>query len=365
MSHLFSPLSLTNVELPNRIVVSPMCQYSAEDGFATDWHLVHLGQFAIGRAGAVIQEATAVVPEGRISYGDLGIWNDEHIEKYRQITSFIKSQGSIPGIQLAHAGRKASYDKPWEGSAQFDSNHEYGWQTVAPSPIPFHEKDQIPVALHADDIRTIIANFRQAAIRAVEAGYEIIELHAAHGYLIHQFLSPLVNTRNDEFGGSFDNRIRFLLEIVRAVKPVVRNCSLWVRLSATDWADGGWDLVQSIALAQHLKEAGVELIDVSSGGAVRHQVIPVQANYQVPFAHAVREQANVPTGAVGIITSGKQGEEILQRGQADLIFVGRAFLDDPHFVYHCASELGVDLPWAPPYSRAKDTIKQQKEKRMT
>lgn len=357
MAILFEHFPLKNLSLPNKIVVSPMCQYSAEDGFANDWHLVHLGQFAIGKAGAVIQEATAVLPEGRISYWDLGIWKDEHIEKYKQITDFIKAQGSIPGIQLAHAGRKGSDNKPWEGRAQFAPDSVYGWQTVAPSALPFHPKDNPPVALLKEDIAYIIDNFRQAAARAVAAGYQIIEIHAAHGYLIHQFLSPLVNLREDEYGGSFENRIRLLLDIITAIQPLLADCSLWVRISASDWAEGGWDLEQSIALTKILKEKGVEVIDVSSGGAVRQQQIAVQPGYQVPFAAAIKRETGLSTAAVGIITSGAQAEEILQHGQADLILVARAFLDDPHFVYHAARDLQVELPWANQYSRAKETIK--------
>src|SRR5690606_874739 len=356
MSKLFSQLTLRNIVLPNRIVVSPMCQYSSEDGFATDWHLVHLGQFAIGKAAAIIQEATAISPEGRISFWDLGIWKDEHIEKYRQITSFIKSQGSIPGIQLAHAGRKASDNRPWAGRGQLSSQHPNGWQTVAPSPLPFQDDDMTPVPLSDADINRLIEDFRKAAQRAIEAGYQIIEIHAAHGYLIHQFLSPLTNTRTDAFGGSFENRIRFLLAIVDVVRPVVSEGSLWVRISATDWAEGGWDLAQSIALAKTLKDKGVDVIDVSSGGAVKHQVIPVEPNYQVPFAEAIRRETGVTTGTVGIITSARQAENIIADGQADFTLIGQAFLDDPHFVYHSARDLGVSLDWPPQYSRAEKTV---------
>ncbi|TDS09734.1 NADH:flavin oxidoreductase/NADH oxidase [Sphingobacterium paludis] len=357
MAILFNEFSLPRITLPNRLVVSPMCQYSGHDGFANDWHLVHLGQFAIGKAGAVIQEATAVVPEGRISFWDLGIWKDDHIEKYRQITAFIKAQGSIPGIQLAHAGRKGSDNKPWQGRAQFAPDSEYGWQTVAPSAIPFHEKDHTPIALTITEIRDLVVRFREAAERAVKAGYDIIEIHAAHGYLIHQFLSPLVNQRTDAYGGSFENRIRFLLEIVEVVAEVTTDQSLWVRISASDWADGGWDVAQSVALTNILKEKGVEVIDVSSGGAVRHQQIDVGPNYQVGFAQTIKEGTGLTTAAVGIITSGAQAEEILQKQHADLILVARAFLDDPHLAYHAAQELDVNLAWADQYARAKETIK--------
>ncbi|GHE46044.1 NADH:flavin oxidoreductase/NADH oxidase [Sphingobacterium griseoflavum] len=356
MAKIIQAFPLSNMELPNRVVVSPMCQYSGYDGFANDWHLVHLGQFAIGKAGAVIQEATAIAPEGRISFWDLGIWKDDHIEKYRQITTFIKSQGSIPGIQLAHAGRKGSDRKPWEGKAQYLPEHEFGWQTVAPSAIPFHEKDHPPLELSRTAIQDIVVRFREAAERAIKSGYEIIEIHAAHGYLIHQFLSPLVNLRNDEYGGSFENRIRFLLEVVDAVAPLTANQSLWVRISASDWAEGGWDVEQSVALAKILKERGVEVIDVSSGGAVRHQKIDVGPNYQVPFAEKIKRESGLITAAVGMITSGIQAEAIVENEQADLVLVARAFLDDPHFVYHAAADLAADLDWAEQYARAKGTI---------
>ena len=351
---LFSSLKLSHLELKNRIVVSPMCQYSAVDGIANDWHLVHLGQFAIGRAGAVIQEATAVSPEGRISYGDLGLWKDEQIDKYKQITQFIKGQGSIAGIQLAHAGRKASTDLPWVSRKQFSPNEVHGWQTVAPSPIAYHEKEHPPIGLNRSEIQEIITQFKEAAERAVKAGYQIIEIHSAHGYLIHQFLSPLVNFREDEYGGSFENRIRFLLEIVEAINSVLTTeHSLWVRLSATDWAEGGWDIQQTIKLIQILKEKKVEVADISSGGAVSFQKIPVEPGYQVPFSDQVKEESGIRTGAVGLITTAKQAQDILDRGAADLILLGREFLRHPHLVYTWAQELAIDLNWAPQYARAK------------
>lgn len=354
MSKLFEPLNLSHITLPNRIVVSPMCQYSAEDGYANNWHLVHLGQFAIGRAGAVIQEATAVSAEGRISNWDLGIWEDGHIEKYLEITGFIRSQGSIPGIQLAHAGRKASTQRPWEGRGQYAPDEENGWQTVAPSPLPFNESDIPPQELSLDEISALVGSFRSAARRAVMAGYQIIEIHGAHGYLIHQFLSPLVNKRTDGYGGSFGNRIRFLCEVVDAVKSELNQHSLWVRLSGTDWAEGGWDVEQTVRLSRILKEKGVDVIDVSSGGAVRYQQIPVGLGYQVPLAQAVKSHTGITTGAVGLIKSGTQAERILAEGNADLVLIARAFLNDPHFVYHSAKELQVDLTWPPQYARAKE-----------
>lgn len=350
---LFSELALKHHILPNRLVVSPMCQYSAENGYASDWHLVHLGQFAIGRIGTIIQEATAVTPEGRISYGDLGLWEDGQIEKYRQIVNFIHSQGSKAGIQLAHAGRKASTDKPWLGREQFSPEHENGWTTVSSSAVPFHDKDFAPVALDKEGINTIIEAFRLSAKRAVKAGYDIIEVHAAHGYLIHQFLSPLVNQRTDEYGGNFENRIRLLLEIIQAVRTTLAHQSLWVRISATDWAEGGWNPEESVLLAKELKALGVEVIDVSSGGAVHYQKIPLQPGYQVPFAEQIKKATGMITGAVGLITGAEQAESILQERQADLIFLARHLLDDPHTAYHFAKELNQDLQWAPQYARAK------------
>lgn len=361
MSKLFSPIELKNFTLKNRIVVSPMCQYSAENGFANDWHLVHLGQFATGGSSAVIQEATAIQPNGRISFGDLGIWQDEQIQKYKQITSFIKAQGSIPGIQLAHAGRKASDNKPWEKRGQFPADHKNGWQTVSSSSIPFHSTDQPPTALSLQEIKTIINDFKKAAERAIDAGYQIIELHAAHGYLIHQFLSPLINIRNDQYGGDFSNRIRLLIEIVDAIIPVTQSISLWVRISATDWAENGWDLPQSIELAKILKQKGVEIIDVSSGGAVRHQQINVSPGYQVPFSNEIKKQTRIKTATVGMITTADQAEQILQNNNADLILFGRAFLDDPHLVYHFAQQLNYELEWAQQYRRAKGTLNSANE----
>lgn len=356
MKTLFSPLILRDNTLYNRIIVSPMCQYSAIDGYASDWHLVHYGQFAIGKVGAIIQEATAISPEGRITYADLGIWSDEHITKLRQITTFIKSQGSVPGIQLAHAGRKASCDKPWINRAQIAPTATNGWQTIAPSPISFNEGENLPTEMNQDEIDRIIKAFQSGARRAVEAGYEIIELHGAHGYLLHQFLSPLTNKRTDEYGGSFENRIRLTIEIIEAVKSVLTTQSLWLRISATDWAEGGWSLEDSIELAKIVHLKGVELIDVSTGGLVRHQQIKVESNYQVPFAGAIKQQTDILVGTVGLIKTGRQAEDILQANQADCILLGRELLRDPHFTMRAATELGVDLAWANQYERGKETI---------
>lgn len=351
---VFTPLSLKNLKLKNRFIVSPMCQYSSEDGFATSWHLVHTGQFAIGQAAAIIQEAAAITADGRISYGDLGIWKDEHISKLAEITAFVKSQGSIPGIQLSHAGRKASSDKPWLGREQIAPDHENGWQTRGVSEILFRESEHPPLPLSVTEIKALVVSFQKAATRAIQAGYQIIELHAAHGYLIHQFFSPLINNRTDEYGGSFENRIRFLLEIIDAVKPEMTDkTSLWVRISATDWAEGGWDLESSIRLARILKERGVEVIDVSTGGAVAHQKITTGPNYQVPFAAAIKEQTEMTTGCVGLIAESQQAEDILQSNQADLIFIARAFLRDPHFVLNAAKTLNYAIEWPKPYERAQ------------
>lgn len=353
MSKLFSPIQIKNLTLKNRIVVSPMCQYSAEDGFADDFHLVHLGSRAVGGAALIIQEATAVSPEGRISAGDLGIWKDEHLAMYQKITAFIKGQGAVPGIQLAHAGRKASTSPPWEGGNQVNEGPG-SWPTVAPSAQPFHEGDRAPLALDQDGIDKVKADFKAAAQRSLTAGYEVIEIHAAHGYLIHQFLSPLSNLRTDQYGGSFENRIRLLMEVIESVQEVWPDeNALFVRISATDWTEGGWNLEDSIALTKLLIPMGVALIDCSSGGLSEHQQIPVSAGYQVQFAEKIRQATGISTGAVGLITSAKQAEMILDAQQADLIFLARAMLRDPYFPLHAAFELGDELAWPKQYERAK------------
>ena len=330
-----------------------MCQYSCVDGFATDWHLVHLGSRAVGGAGLVMQEATAVSPEGRISYGDAGIWRDEHVEKLQQMVAFINSQGAMAGIQLAHAGRKASCDLPWNGGKQLKDGIN-SWQTVAPSAIGFLDSDNEPHELSPDEIGSLVYDFKTAAKRACHAGYQVLEIHAAHGYLIHQFLSPLSNTRTDEYGGSFDNRIRVLLEIVEAVKTVwPENMPLFVRISATDYAEGGWDIEQSVRLAEILKANGVDLIDTSSGGLVSYAKIKPAPNYQTGFAERIRKETGILTGAVGLITDALQAETILQNKQADLILIAREALRDPYFPLHAAKELGVDIQWPLQYERAK------------
>ncbi len=353
MSLLFSPLLIKNITLKNRIVISPMCQYSAIDGFANEWHFVHLGSRAVGGAALIIQEASAISPEGRISSGDLGIWKDEHIDRYQKMNAFIHGHGAVAGIQLAHAGRKASSTPPWEGGKQLTSGAE-SWQTVAPSAIPFHEKDQAPLALDQEGIKKVTADFKAAALRSLQAGFKVIEIHAAHGYLIHQFFSPLSNFRSDEYGGSFENRTRILMEILQAVQEVwpVEN-PLFVRISATDWTEGGWTVDDAVRLSALLKDKGVDLIDCSSGGLAEQQQIPLFAGYQVQFADRIKSETGLLTGAVGLITSAQQAEEILQRNQADLILFARASLRDPYFALHAAEELGDEVKWPLPYERAK------------
>ncbi len=331
-----------------------MCQYSAIDGFANDWHLVHLGARAVGGAGLIIQEATAVSPEGRISPCDLGIWSDAHIEKYRQITAFILQENAFPGIQLAHAGRKASISTPWQGNRKLTADED-GWQTVAPSAIPYHSDDALhPVALDEAGIQKVIADFKAAAKRAFIAGYKVVEIHAAHGYLIHQFLSPLCNKRTDGYGGSFENRIRLLLEILEAVQQEwPGDLPLFVRISGTDWAEGGWNEDESVKLAKILKQRGVDVIDCSSGGAVSHQKIPVAPNYQVPISERIKQEALIHTGAVGLITEAEQAEEILQKGQADLVFFAREALRDPNIGLNFAHQLHEKIHWPKQYERAQ------------
>lgn len=330
-----------------------MCQYSAKDGFANDWHLVHLGARAIGGAALVMQEATAVSPEGRISPEDLGIWSDEHIQKLQQITHFILKENAFPGIQLAHAGRKASTSSPWQGNRKLTAGEE-GWETVAPSTIRYRdEEEKPPVALDAAGIAKVVNDFKMAAKRALIVGYKVLEVHAAHGYLIHQFLSPLSNHRTDEYGGSFENRIRLLLEIIKAVQQEWPNdLPLFVRISGTDWAEGGWNLEESVKLAAVLKEMGVDVIDCSSGGLVHYQEIPVAPNYQVFIAERIKKETGIHTGAVGLITEAQQAEEIVANGHADLVFFGRESLRDPNLGLNFARELEEDVVWPKQYGRA-------------
>ncbi|HEX2607476.1 MAG TPA: NADPH dehydrogenase NamA [Flavisolibacter sp.] len=353
MAKLFEPLKIRSIKLRNRIVVSPMCMYSSEDGFANDWHLVHLGTRATGGAGLVFTEATAVSAEGRITPNDLGIYKEEHLVNLKRITTFIRSQGAVAGIQLAHAGRKASHKRPWEGGAALEE-HENPWITEAPSALPYKDSEPVPHALTLEEIHKIVADFKTAAARAKEAGFQVVELHGAHGYLIHEFLSPLSNQRTDAYGGSFENRIRFLLEITAAVQTVWdSSLPLFVRLSATDWVEGGWTPEESVALSRLLKEKGVDVIDCSSGGNSPAQKITAGPLYQVPFAEQIKQEAGILTGAVGLITNAEQAEEILQKGQADLIFLARQLLRDPYFPLHAAKELGAEVEWPVQYERAK------------
>jgi 2,4-dienoyl-CoA reductase-like NADH-dependent reductase (Old Yellow Enzyme family) len=352
-SKLFSTLQIKSLTLKNRIAISPMCQYSATDGFATNWHLVHLGSRASGGAALIIQEATSVSPEGRISPGDLGLWKDEHIEKLQSINQFIVSQNAIPGIQLAHAGRKASASEPWNGNKKLDESNG-GWDTVAPSAIGYLSNEKAPIALDEIGIQKVISDFKSATKRSLKAGFQMVEIHAAHGYLLHEFLSPLSNFRTDEYGGSFENRIRLLLEVLEAVQSEwPDNLPLFVRISATDWADGGWNSEESVQLSKILKEKGVDLIDVSSGGLVYHQQIPLGPNYQVPFAEKIKNETGILTAAVGLITEAVQAEEILVSGKADLILFARESLRNPNLGLNFANELGVDVPWPIQYERAK------------
>lgn len=353
MSLLLSPITIKDVTFRNRITISPMCQYSSVDGYATDWHLVHLGSRSVGGAGLIIQEATAVSPEGRISVDDLGIYKDEHTEKLKNIVAFIHEHGAVAGIQLAHAGRKASSAAPWNGGRQLGVK-EGGWETVAPSPLAFTAGDRLPEQLDGKGITKVINDFKVAAHRAVMVGYKVAEIHAAHGYLIHQFLSPLSNQRTDAYGGSFENRIRLLMEVVKAVQTVwPQNFPLFVRISVTDWAEQGWDTEEAVQLAHLLKWEGVDLIDCSSGGLVSHAKIPLGPGYQVPFAERIKKETGILTGAVGLITGIQQSEDILQQGKADLILLARTSLREPYFALHAASLMGDDITWPKQYQRAK------------
>jgi len=357
MSLLLSPLSIKDITLKNRITISPMCQYSAVDGFANDWHLVHLGSRAAGGAGLVIQEATAVSPEGRITPADLGLYKPEHIEKLKQITTFIEQQGAVAGIQLAHAGRKAGCATPSNGGKQLRIEAE-GWRTVSPSSVPFYSDDIVPSALDTEGIHQVISDFETAASRALQAGYQVVEIHAAHGYLIHQFLSPLSNKRTDSYGGSFENRIRLLLEIVNAVRKVwPPNLPLFVRISATDWADAGWNPDEAVALSSILKMVGVDLIDCSSGGLIPDVRIPLAPGYQAVFSERIRKETGILTSAVGLITEAQQAEDILVNGAADLIMIGRESLREPYFPLKAAFTLKNEIDWPAQYVRAKPAPK--------
>jgi 2,4-dienoyl-CoA reductase-like NADH-dependent reductase (Old Yellow Enzyme family) len=353
MSSLFSPLKLRDVTFKNRIFVSPMCQYSSEDGLATDWHLVHLGSRAVGGAALVMVEATAVSPAGRISPWDSGIWSDVHAAVFQRLARFLKEHGSVPAIQLAHAGRKASTDRPWNGGKAVAPEHG-GWQPIAPTAEAFAEGYPLPREMTRADIDAVVTQFRDAARRSLDAGFEVVEIHMAHGYLMHEFLSPLTNKRTDDYGGSLANRMRLPLRVARAVREAWPDCwPVFARLSCSDWVEGGWDLPQSVELSRRLKEAGIDLIDCSSGGTVPYAKIELGPGYQVHFAQAIRREAGIPTGAVGLITDPRQAEEILASGKADAVLLARAMLRDPYWPLHAARELGVDVEWPVQYARAK------------
>jgi 2,4-dienoyl-CoA reductase-like NADH-dependent reductase (Old Yellow Enzyme family) len=358
MPLLFEPLKLRDLTLPNRIAVSPMCEYSAVDGFANDWHLVHLGTRAVGGAGLVITEAAAVVPEGRISPEDLGIWSDDHIAPLKRITDFIKGQGAVAGIQLAHAGRKASTYRPWGGKSGEVPPVQGGWQVVAPSALKFVDDYPMPRAMTTEEVAAVPQSFADAAVRSLRAGFQLVEIHAAHGYLLHQFLSPISNRRDDQYGGSFDNRVRLLEDTVKAVRAVwPANLPVIVRLSATDWAEtagevAGWAVDDTVTLSKRLKALGVDLVDASSGGMLLNAKIPVGPGYQVAFAERVRREAGIASGAVGMITDAAQAEAVLQAGQADLILLARQLLRDPYWPLHAAEQLGVPAAWPAQYLRA-------------
>jgi 2,4-dienoyl-CoA reductase-like NADH-dependent reductase (Old Yellow Enzyme family) len=350
---LFSPLRLRELEFRNRIFVSPMCQYSSLDGLPTDWHLVHYGSRAVGGAALVMVEATAVAPEGRISPADSGIWSDEHATAFERIARFIREQGAVAAIQLAHAGRKASVDVPWRGGKPLAPG-EGGWQPLAPSAVPFGPGVQPPHALSAEEIETVVAQFAAAARRALAAGFQVVEVHMAHGYLLHEFLSPLSNRRGDEYGGSLDSRLRLPLRVAKAVRDLwPAKLPVFARISATDWVEGGWDLAQSIELSRRLKDAGIDLVDCSSGALVPEAKMPAGPGFQVPFAAAIRREAGIATGAVGYITEPCQAEQIVATGEADAVLLAREMLRDPYWPLRAARHLGVSGSWPNQYLRAK------------
>jgi len=352
MPHLFEGLTLRGVAISNRIAASPMCEYCGVEGFPTDWHLVHLGSRAVGGAGLVFTEATAVLPEGRISPQDLGIWSDDHIEPLARIARFVHGQGSVAGIQLAHAGRKASAYRPWDGLGTVPEA-QGGWAVAGPSAVAFADNYAVPEALSEDGIQVITCAFVAAAQRALEAGFRVLEIHSAHGYLLHEFLSPLSNQRQDRYGGSLENRTRLVREVVQAVRRVwPERFPLFLRISSTDWVEGGWDLDQSVELARQVRPLGVDLIDCSSGGNVAQGKIPMGTGYQVPFAERIRREAQIPAGAVGLITAPAQADQIIRNGQADLVLLAREILRDPYWPLHAARELGHVVPWPVQYVRA-------------
>jgi 2,4-dienoyl-CoA reductase-like NADH-dependent reductase (Old Yellow Enzyme family) len=350
---LFTPFALRSMMLRNRIIVSPMCQYSSRDGMPSDWHLVHLGSRAVGGAGLVMVEASAVTPQGRISPDDSGIWNNEQAAAFAPIARFIREQGAVPAIQLAHAGRKASTDLPWKGSGPLDAKNR-GWQTIAPSALPLTPAHSTPREASAQDLETILGQFAMAARRSADAGFEVAEVHMAHGYLLHEFLSPLTNHRDDELGGTLENRMRFPLRVAKVVRETwPEHLPVFVRISACDWMEGGWGMEDSLELVRHLKGIGIDLIDCSSGGLVLEAQPPFGPGFQTPFASTIRKETGIATGAVGFITDPAQAEQIVATGLADAVFLARQMLRDPYWPLHAAKALGVDLAWPEQYERAR------------
>ena len=353
MSSLFTPLKIRDIEFKNRIFVSPMCQYSSENGIPTDWHLVHLGSRAIGGAALVMAEATAVSPEGRISPADTGIWSDKQVEAFKKITGFIKKNGAVPGVQLAHAGRKASTQIPWIGNGPLKAD-EGAWQTIAPSSIPFAAGYSVPKEMNDNYIKKVISEFKTATVNALNAGFEVIEIHMAHGYLLHQFLSPLTNKRKDKYGDGLERRLAFPLEVAEEVRKLIPDrLPLFVRISATDWVTGGWDLPQSIEFAKKLKQTGIDFIDCSTGGLVPGVKIPLNPGYQIPFAEAIRNEVKIFTGGVGLITKPEQAEQIIEAHRADAVSLAREFLRDPYWPLHAAEVLNEQITWPDQYLRAR------------
>jgi 2,4-dienoyl-CoA reductase-like NADH-dependent reductase (Old Yellow Enzyme family) len=353
MPHLFEPLTIREITLRNRIGVSPMCMYSYHNGFSNNWQLIHLGARAAGGAGLIIAEATAVEARGRITPHDLGIWSDAHIEPLARLTRAISENGAVAGIQIAHAGRKAGSKRSWGDGKDLPTDDQPGWQGLGPSPIAFSRDYPVPHEMTIAEIHAVQQSFRAAALRALAAGFEWLELHAAHGYLLHSFYSPISNQRADEYGGSFENRIRFLIETIRAIRPDwPERLPFTVRISGTDWVEGGWSVAESVELARHLKAEGVDLVDCSSGGGVADAKVPAGAGYQVPISEAVRHGADVLTAAVGMITSPAQADEIIRNGRADLVLLGREMLRDPYWALHAAQTLKQPAPVPPQYLRA-------------
>jgi 2,4-dienoyl-CoA reductase-like NADH-dependent reductase (Old Yellow Enzyme family) len=354
MSMLFSPYQLGPLELTNRIAIAPMCQYSADEGLATDWHMIHLGHLALSGAALLIIEATAVTPEGRITPDDLGLWSDAHLDALKPVIAAMRRHSPIKiGIQLAHAGRKASSNVPWEGGANIHPDQPRGWQTVAPSSVPHAQGESVPLALDHEGLQRIKQGFVDAALRAQQLGLDAIELHGAHGYLLHQFLSPLANRREDDYGGSLENRMRFPLEVCEAVRAAVPEMCVGMRISATDWVEGGWDVEQSVRFAHELEKRGCHFIHVSSGGVSPLQKIPVGAGYQIVFAERIKRETSLPTIGVGLITEPQQAEHVLQSGQADMVALARAMLYDPRWPWHAAAELGAQVAAPPQYWRSQ------------